>query len=162
VTTIVYRDGILAADTQVTRTNGIIDGNSHKIFRLGCGGVIGLAGRLSLFSTIKDIVKAKGEGFEIAQEDADRYIQHNKDENIEALIISKDGKIFNLENDMSIFAIDCDYAAIGTGALIALGALSVGASAIQAIDAAKRHDAFTGGYTEVFNLSDGEREPSKA
>lgn len=62
-----------------------------------------------------------------------------------ALIIhNQTGQVYELDNGYLV-PIHADYTAIGSGALLALGAMAHGASAKEAVEAAAIHDKNTGG-----------------
>lgn len=69
----------------------------------------------------------------------------DNDSNFSALIIANDtGELFEFDSGYLI-PIHADYTAIGSGALLALGAMAHGATAEEAVVAASKHDKNTGG-----------------
>lgn len=56
-------------------------------------------------------------------------------------IVAKDGRVFLVSDGFSVEEVT-EYIAIGSGATFALGALAIGASVEEALDAASRHDIY--------------------
>jgi len=72
---------------------------------------------------------------------------------IEALILRKEG-LFYLLGPATEFKIERGWHAIGSGGGLALGAMSHGASAEEAVAIACQHDLGSGGDLQIFNLKD--------
>jgi ATP-dependent protease HslVU (ClpYQ) peptidase subunit len=68
------------------------------------------------------------------------------------LTLTKSGKIFQFSHPAKWVRVDAKCAAIGSGAMIALGAMHSGATPKQAIKAASELDPFTGMGIKTFNL----------
>lgn len=136
MTTIAYKDGILAADTCVT-DNGAICGTATKLARAPNGAIAGASGNLAPcakflswfardFGMVEKVAKIEG--------------------NSAALIIDKDGTVHTLDAGYPAFIINAPFHAIGSGSRIALGAMAAGASAEEAVRIA-------------CGIDDGTREP---
>jgi len=68
----------------------------------------------------------------------------------EFVVLTADHKIFTFSDPTKWLQIDQPYYAIGSGATFALGAMAVGASALDAVKAASKYDASTGmGFKHV-------------
>ncbi len=140
MTTIAYRAGVLAADSSCwvgsTHTHPI-----KKIFRVR-ELMIGCCGRVS---DIHAFVK---------------WIDHSADfeeyprlSDFEALVISPDGKVraFEPQSPDPIPVLGA-YCALGQGSDFALGAMWAGASAVDAIKAARDHNSHTHGRIQQLRL----------
>jgi len=68
---------------------------------------------------------------------------------VEALILTSDGRILCFDQHESFFELKDDFAAIGSGAQAALGAMHMGASPEQAVNIAGKVDPGTGNKTTV-------------
>lgn len=140
MTTIVYRNGFLAADTRAYSGDKPPIGQKTKIFRndakqLACG-------------TSSSVVGI-GEHFwkwlngQISDERFNAIFDNNEEKRFTALVIEK-GRVFLYDD--SIFPtgpLTADYFAIGSGEEYALGALEMGASAEQAVRVACKHDIWS-------------------
>lgn len=61
------------------------------------------------------------------------------------LMVKPDGKVFLAEGGLYFSGpIECEYHAIGSGAKYALGAMAMGADAVQAVNVAARFDPHCG------------------
>lgn len=70
--------------------------------------------------------------------------------NLSGLVLTESGKIFQFDNPGKWIAVDAPFAAMGSGANTALGAMHMGATPKEAILAATKVDPFTGmGVKEV-------------
>ena len=132
MTTIAYRNGVLASDSastvELAHTNGV-----RKIFRLSDGSLIGFSGTLSRFL---------------------KWLEWHEDEDgpepslmeTNAIRVWPNGRLATIENGAIINHLKrSDYAAIGTGSEFALGAMAHGAGARAAVAAAIQHDALSRG-----------------
>lgn len=74
----------------------------------------------------------------------DRWKRGPTTKNIMGLVLVPDGTIYLFEDYTSWILVDQPYAAIGTGAEYALGAMVQGATPKQAVRASMKHDIYTG------------------
>ena len=142
MTTIAYRDGILAAGTLCTINNSI-EGRVVKIARRGPI-MAGAAGSAPMCRAFLDWFKAGMQGEAPAT-------QHpvSSDWNYWGLIVTPDRLVTLMASGwMSHRA---PYYAMGSGAEYALGAMAAGATAAEAVEAAMRHDTRTGGEVTVLS-----------
>lgn len=150
MTTIVVRDGIIAADSFSTVSGGAGGDRRHlctKIYRVRAkpakrrahDAIIAAAGEVAPALLFVDWYKHQGKLPEMAT---------SKSGDFTALVLSSDGL---LEYDgyyipMQIGDYDkYGFYAIGSGAKAALGALHMGATAYEAVRIAARIDPYTGG-----------------
>jgi hypothetical protein len=145
VTTIAYRDGIIAAD------NGLCDGgllqcNMKKIARNESGEIAGACGEASWIFAFLD-------WFAKPSSNLSPSIPRDKDGNAEAkgFLVRTDGviRVFNARGFLDVQA---PYYSIGSGSLVAVGAMWEGASAMRAVAASIAHDESTWGDIDFFNL----------
>lgn len=137
MTTIAYRSGLLAADTLIAY-NTITNGTRDKLAKFGRY-TVGLAGLAWLRVPLEKWCKAG------CPSDAVPQVLLDNEEKFAALIIDNEtGQVHEFDNGYLI-PIHADYTAIGSGALLALGAMAHGADAEEAIMAAAQHDKNTGG-----------------
>lgn len=132
MTTIAYRDGIIACDSLVT-AGGVRVGAVDKIVRSGPL----LAGAAGSLGPCQKFLRWVRSGEDL-MEDFEDF-----DEGSEGFVVFADGSIASFDDDGR-----CDYRApyiaIGSGASFALGAMAHGASAEEAVRAASEHDTLTG------------------
>lgn len=140
MTTIAYRDGVLAADSLTTR-GGTIDGHVRKIDRRDDGLLIAATGSLAYNSMFRAWALAgmAGDPPKSPNEDAGGGT---------GVLFWPDGRVEFYEAE-GRFSLDAPYHAIGCGFQIALGAMFAGADAETAVRAAVAHDTCTGGEVIV-------------
>lgn len=137
MTTIAYRSGHLAADSLISYTT-ITNGSRKKIHQCGRY-TVALAGMAWLRKPLEQWCQ---DG--CPEDDVPQVLLEN-DGKFSALIIENStGELFEFDNGYLI-PIFADYTAIGSGALLALGAMAHGATAEEAVEAASKHDKNTGG-----------------
>lgn len=140
MTTIVWRGGILATDSQATMGMDTISMTGlRKIHRLSSGGLVAGCG-----TTAKINVAVR------ALEAGDKLPNLNDATLIHVL---PDGDITVHEASGSYTVSGTDFYAWGSGMGPALGALHVGASAIQAVVAACCVDPYSGGKVQSARLA---------
>lgn len=71
---------------------------------------------------------------------------------LSGLILTESGKIFTFDQPGKWLAIDGPYASVGSGSLTALGAMSMGATPKQAVQAAMKVDPYTGMGTKLYKF----------
>lgn len=130
MTTIAYRDGVMAADTQATDFNTTYQ--VQKVWRLPDGGVAGLCGDASRgYAGVKWLMDGEdGEPPSIKG----AYI----------VIARPDGSLWLAEEHFPAFPIMDRTVAHGCGRDFARAALAEGKSAVDAVFAAIKHDVMTG------------------
>jgi hypothetical protein len=144
MTTIAYKDGMMAGDS-CWNTHGIVDNLANKIQRLKSGALLGQAGDNDIreIVVLLDNVKSAKSLPSYAQLTAIRC-------DSTVLLALPNGAVFKLStskklthddtDDLGLWRIERSVAAIGSGADLALGAMSAGASALQAVRIACRWD----------------------
>lgn len=141
MTTIAYKDGIIAYDSRVTRGTLIDHDDYEKLIQRGAHRVL-MSGSGCDFQALLDEYLGGKHG--------DKPLQAN------ALVITN-GKLFNMGHDIeSGFWIDEIWAerpfAMGSGRDFALGAMDMGATAKKAVEIAAGRDAYTGGIIRTITV----------
>jgi ATP-dependent HslUV protease subunit HslV len=132
MTTIAYRSGTLAGDTQVS---GDIKTYSTKVFKLKNGSLAAGAGDFSSIHAFIDwLQRPKSERPDLTHDD-----------DFEALVISEDGVIEWYDQTLRSVPVEQEFYAIGSGAAVAIGAMEMGATAEQAVAAGIKWDTLSGG-----------------
>lgn len=149
MTTIVFKDGVLAADSRAYAGGSASLGMKIKIRRLADGSLVG----------VSTTVPGLGEAV-MTWLDNNRhhdYLPNFPEPNFTALLIDPAGQVFFFNGTwMPAGPIWAPYFAIGSGEEIAKGALEMGADPIQAIAIAIRHDTWSGAPIVSLNLHDEE------
>lgn len=139
MTTVVYKDGILASDSRCTQSDTVV-GNVTKIHKIDDNTLIGFCGRTAqAFKFIEWYKDGK------KKEDA----QSDDDSDFTALVIIK-GVVYRYDG-YNPQIIKSKFHSIGSGFMVALGAMEAGASAIEAIKIAKKYDIYTGGKIQTLS-----------
>lgn len=143
MTTIAYRDGILAGDGRETDINDHTDGamvlrdNLKKVHRLKDGRLFGAAGSSEAGARLL-IAMQTGQSLP-------------KLEDMSAIMVDLDGKVWVFEGNMWVRH-NTPYYAIGSGNVCAICAMDAGADAITAAKIGARRDPFSGGKVSWVKL----------
>lgn len=142
MTTIVFRDGLMACDTQHTYDETKFFG--VKKIEGGQNSVMGIAGASRFAHCAFEWWRSvdENEATDVHEWHLQRQLLA---EDIVMLVAHKSQGIFRLDCTGRATQIHDKYAALGTGAQAALGAMAMGATAVQAIDVAIKYDLYTGG-----------------
>lgn len=144
MTTIAYRDGVMAADMMMTRGNEPVYG-VVKVFRTKHF-LVGMSGSFVNVQPFREMI----ESWETPGSDPTDLWRCWNDEapdfqnGVCATIVNEYGDIFSVV-DAPPVRIPAQFDAIGSGACYAMGAMGMGASAAEAVRVAKRFDVNTGG-----------------
>jgi ATP-dependent protease HslVU (ClpYQ) peptidase subunit len=155
MTTIAYKDGILAADSQVSAGNRICNNDFHKVQRIDSpdyGSVyIAAAGTLSHILEMFDFVETlfAGEEPEAIKFASDQF---------QVVMLREDGTLLEgilTEASTNILWIECENPwSIGSGSDFAMGAMFAGMSAEEAVSLASRLDVYTNNNVKVYKAED--------
>ena len=135
MTTMVYRDGILASDTSIHQGGCFLGETEEKIFEHN-GSLFGVTGALKGIVVLKKWLAA-----ERSMEEVSNF----KDENFEIIEIDPEGHVFFMHDDFLPAPINAEFHALGSGYKIAVGALDVGATAVGAVETCIKRDCYTAG-----------------
>lgn len=142
MTVIVVRGGILCADTIVVSGGNTLCGSVRKWVPVHPdigGGFAAFAGELGKASSaLRLMADRQSSGFCV---DAGIWIK-------------ADGTVSEKYDDSDWFEYDAPFYAIGSGQEVALGALQMGATAEEAVNAAIALSSGCGGKAEVANMGD--------
>lgn len=151
MTIVAYRNGILASDTQVSGEDNNHWAYCKKVRKVqgyllgGCGEIDILTWFLNKFDPIW--VKKNTQPLLPAN------VQTKMEVDFEGLIVAPNRKVYNISETLLITPIRISkYIAIGSGEKLALGAMAVGANAINAVRAAIKHEATCGGRIQYVRL----------
>jgi ATP-dependent protease HslVU (ClpYQ) peptidase subunit len=139
MTTIVYRDGVMAGDGRSTAAGWIKTENTKKVIRLSTGALLGFAGTLAMLRPIAAALEKGHEPPALAESGS-------------AMLVTPDGKVTIYEDSGYFDVSDRPFFALGTGMSAAYGALHMGATAEQAVEIACRLDSESGGVIQVERL----------
>lgn len=134
MTTIAYRDGVLAADTQICAGNGRV-GYAVKVRSLGPL-LYGSSGSCGLGDAWEAWLRAGAKGAHPKMKDGESKAQ--------GYLFMPDDTVVWFHED-GVTAMRAPYFAIGSGSDYALGAMALGHTAEEAVKAAMAHDTGTGG-----------------
>jgi ATP-dependent protease HslVU (ClpYQ) peptidase subunit len=142
MTTIAYRDGIMAADRAAHLGNDWKKPDrATKIIHLADGSLFAGTGDTGVFSKLLEWFQTpevdRGERPEISECDA--------------LLLDPDGRLWFFTGAGKRL-VDAPFAAIGSGAPVAYGAMYAGATAPRAVEIAALVDPWTGGEIQVETL----------
>ena len=141
MTTIAYRNGVLAGDSQVT------DGQiwtADKLFDVSSS-----AGRL-LVGVCGDVYAGLVFVEWLKNEKSRKPDIGNED--FEAIVIAESGRVTIWNQSLIGWRPKGKYFAIGSGGPVAMGAMSAGKGAIDAVKVACKHDPYTRGPVRSLRL----------
>ncbi|WKW89021.1 peptidase HslV family protein [Pseudomonas phage LSL4] len=142
MTTIAYKDGIIATDGRITQGGVITDEDAEK--RLEVNGIVfWLSGAVCDWKVIAEAY-VNGDGME------------DQELKVSGLVLDGDGLHF-ISWDGGIYSEKVNLErprAAGSGTQFALGAMMAGASAEEAVEAAKALDIYSGGTVRSYKLWD--------
>jgi len=139
MTTVAYRDGVLAADSRVTVGGMVVTDKATKVHRLRDGSLFGWAGGVEDAERLKRAL-VKGQ-------DAPPNLD------VIALRAHPDGSVSCFEGNIWIKQTD-PYHAIGSGAPYAIGAMDAGADAVSAATIGSKRDTSSGGKIKKVRFKD--------
>lgn len=143
MTTIAYRDGVMAAESLITADGMRAGVVRAKLARSPQGHIGGAAGTLGSNIQFAIWVEAGMPKSKAPQLDDDRF---------DALLVAPDGAMFYVCRRLTLCQFDAPFAAIGSGERYAMAAMEMGASAERAIDVAMKFDTDSGGDIAVMEL----------
>jgi ATP-dependent HslUV protease subunit HslV len=140
MTTIAYRDGVMAADSKATY-DGSFQGLVTKVFRSPKGDLLGVSGDLALMPIIRDWAK-KG---------CPKPVPNTGDDN-SVLWVKPNGTALVVEGGTAC-EIEGPFFAIGSGHAFAKGAMGAGCDAETAVAVAITLDNSSGGPVKVVSTT---------
>lgn len=143
MTTIAYRRGVVAADSMAS--SGDTKSKTTKLFLLPKL-IVGCCGHLGFGLIFVDWLRA---GAREAKRPS--WKGTIADVSFSAIVLSRNGCVV-WDEYLRPMPLEDEFTAIGSGADVALGAMHMGATAYQAVEAAIRFNAFTGGKVVSYGL----------
>lgn len=146
MTIIVYRDGIMAADSQITG-GGTVYGHKRKIFRTkdGClGAAAGHVGACYLFKTWAD-----GDDRDYLR--LSEFVSEEPNQ-FGAILVKPTGFVMNFDAKGRRVDVDSPWSVHGCAEEMAIGALAMGATAAEAVEICMKYDTGCGGDLQVESL----------
>jgi ATP-dependent protease HslVU (ClpYQ) peptidase subunit len=152
-TTIAYRDGILACDSQWTSAEVVLS-SACKIERLPSGVLYGASGYTDDRELKLLIAKVRRE------EDLPlASVLEKISIECQALLILPCGRVLRIMtgDNAELCPIEAPFAAVGSGQHIAIGAMAHGASAVEAVNIACDYDIYTRRPVHSLTLKKGKK-----
>jgi ATP-dependent protease HslVU (ClpYQ) peptidase subunit len=139
MTTISYRNGIIAADSQLSGSH--IRTAYKKIYQLPNGGAFAIASSSSFVGAeIVDWLTSR-----CSLRSKPNLVDTNPDHRTTVLIVDMDRRVYLMDERCGPWVeILGEFVAIGSGSGIAIGAMAAGASAVEAVAIAAKYDENTG------------------
>lgn len=144
MTVIAYRDGVMAGDSCWSYGEGdeniyagLIFNEQSKIKKLKCGALYGGSGAVD----DRELISILDGGILPTA----KWLQTCQHDNITALLVMPDltiWRVYTGEGRGGVEPVKLPYAAVGSGAAIAIGAMWTGASAKKAVLAACNHNVY--------------------
>lgn len=156
MTVIAYKNKIMGSDSRVSDDgdNSIFSNKFKKLHQIKNGGIIGVAGDADSRAVVELFNKVK-----IKLPTSKQIITTGAE--FEALLYMPDGSLWyiqcgkkdkNEEWTAQVLEIKDLFAAVGSGAKYAIGALDRGATVEQAIKTAIKYDPACGGNVQLFQI----------
>lgn len=149
MTTICYRNGTLAGDTRAYSGGRPPIGEKQKIWKVDYGD-----GRWSAFGT-STVVPGLAEQIKtwLQNEKSRDHEPKIPDAGFDTLEINEKGEVYFYSSSLHPTGpLTGEFFAVGSGQEFALGAMAMGASAVEAVQAAGQLDVWTGGHVNQIQL----------
>jgi ATP-dependent protease HslVU (ClpYQ) peptidase subunit len=141
MTTIAYKDGILATDSRVTRGDMIVQGSAQKLWRGDDGSLIAISGQMTEASELlRWLIRPSGERPPISEKIT--------------VIVVRPSRSVEIWEENGMYTPSMRFGAWGSGAPTALGAMHAGASAQEAVEIASKIDVWTGGDVQSMAIAE--------
>jgi len=145
MTTVAYKNGELAADTQVVSGGAMQVGEVNKLAMSSCGQYMG--GACGELINVSMFLKWVTNG-------ADRRSWPKLTDDFKGLLVHKDGSVRIASYKGLSRPVNASHFTIGSGEEVAGGAFVVGATAKEAVQAAIAVDLYTGGSVDLLTFKD--------
>lgn len=137
MTTVTYRDGVMAADSRAYAGDKLPIGSKHKLRKLPDGTLVGVSTTVAGFGESLHKWIADGRVFA----DAPKVFG---EPSFELLLVDPDGQVFYANDNFHFTGpLEAQFFAIGSGSQYALGALHHGADAIAAAECGAALDVWS-------------------
>lgn len=149
MSTIAYRDGVLASDSMLSGDN-FTWGSVSKISRSERGGIGGAVGRL------EETAEFLAWFTKFGADDPERFPPPRGKDGADGIAVTQAltdaGVLLLWTGGERLTVVKTSFIAIGSGAKIAMGAMAAGATAEEAVEIAAKYDVYTGGETMVLRI----------
>ena len=145
MTTIAFRDGYLVADTQMTEGSLATMVPNFKLFKSG-GYAVGFSGDLRYAPLARAWFEA---GCPAGEPEFDRLWEDDHS----ILAMDKEGRLYIPFADRLV-ELPLEFYAAGSGLCFAMGAMAMGASAMDAVKIAACFDVYTNSHIEIIHRLD--------
>lgn len=167
MTTIAYKDGIMAADTASSSSDVILTRRMQKLFTLSSGAILGMAGEADSRS-----LRALLDNVKFEREFPSSHELKALEQDYAALLVlpSRRGEkgglfkigVYSPDKDRDEWTAEViprifESAALGSGREFALGAMAHGADAIGAVKIASSFDVYSGGGVQWLSIGESLR-----
>ena len=151
MTTIAFKDGIIAADSQETHGDGRIS-ECKKLYSVS-GTIIGTAGDSYTGLIFIDSFERGAR-----MEDAPDLSHVKSDEDFECIVIEDKDNIYTINRFFQKYPVKMPdgFYALGWGSSYAMAAMEMGADAKKAVQIAVKYDAYTGGKIKTMKVKNWE------
>lgn len=158
MTTIAYKDGVMAADSKTTE-GGYFVTRAKKIHRLASGALLGQAGNVDIRDVIDLLDKTRTEKSLPTRE---ALAKTRCD--FRGILVLKNGGVYLIDItpvqfadtladwDAQVIEVRERFTAVGSGEQFAIGAMAAGMNAEQAVSIACRYDGASGGPVNAVPL----------
>lgn len=139
MTTLAFDGKILAADTRVTTSSGMVFGNTEKIISLDDGRLLAGCGSISVLHAVASWLNG---GEKPKLEDGESF---------EGILINAGGSghiAQEITNEMRLYPACIPWAS-GTGEQFAMTAMRCGKNAAEAVEVAMQLDIYSGGNVQI-------------
>lgn len=161
MTTIAYKDSIMAAEGRMSLGDCIIKEDTIKVYSVN-GHLCGVCGRARAISTFVGWLQRMTDYHIVSREVGDLVDlvppQLEDDDGYSAMVVCPDGQVLMYEGNTPIDMGVNVPMSIGSGSVYALAAMDAGASAEEAVKIAMKRDVFSGGTITTVQL---EEEPDE-
>lgn len=137
MTTIAYRDGVLAADSQLTRA-GVIQGHVKKILKTPQGYLVGACG--TYIRCLQFLNWALLDDW-----DNPVQIENERDTTFSGIVVNPKGWIHDYDDTGVMYRVRAPWYSMGSGWLVAAGRMDGGGTAEEAVRSAIKWDINSGG-----------------
>lgn len=141
MTTVVCNRDMMASDSQLTGTHKAA---AKKMWKFK-DGIVGIAGE---YAACVQFVRWLQDPEETDEPEM---------ENVDAMVLTKDGRIFHYNGSLLPFEVEDEFSAIGSGTQAAMAAMYMGACPERAIEIACAVDPGTGGRVQVHKITKRKR-----
>ncbi|WP_456868288.1 hypothetical protein [Galbibacter sp. BG1] len=154
MTTIAYRDGIMAGDSRAWSGDKHPIGSKTKVYQVN-GFLVGISSsKVGETTCFLNFLKTHL-GVKSIYDPEDHFkcpttIDADREYGVQALVVDKDGSAYYWDDGQAFSGpLRADYYAIGSGEQTALAAMVLGKSAAEAVELAIQLDPWTGGEVET-------------